>query len=150
VPPRIIDLACSMGRADSTASASHQFVPRFTARPLIHSLEKVAEELRIWLLTAFVLDLFTMTVSTLGEAHDLGWRITVRCAWGRREAMKSRRECVYTAELDLPTLIWTRARDMPLTGLEQRLKCPRCGSRRVAVLFTPPAQPVAAVASPGR
>jgi hypothetical protein len=80
-----------------------------------------------------------MTVETLGEAFDLGWRLTARCAWGKREAMKSRRECVYTAELDLETLVWTRGRALPLSWLEGRLRCPRCGSRRITIMFTPPA-----------
>jgi hypothetical protein len=33
-----------------------------------------------------------MSVSTLGEAMNSGWRIVIRCAWGKRDAMKSRRE----------------------------------------------------------
>jgi hypothetical protein len=37
-----------------------------------------------------------------------------RCAWGKREGMKHIRECVYAAELDLQTLVWTRGRDFPL------------------------------------
>jgi hypothetical protein len=45
-----------------------------------------------------------MGVETLGEAYMLGWRIPVRCAWGRREAMKSVRGCLGKAELDLHTL----------------------------------------------
>jgi hypothetical protein len=44
-----------------------------------------------------------MGVETIGEAYQLGWRIHVRCAWGRREAMKSVRECLGRAELDLHT-----------------------------------------------
>jgi hypothetical protein len=40
-------------------------------------------------------------------------------------------------DLDLETLIWTRGREFPLSWLESRLKCPRCGSRRVTVLFQP-------------
>ena len=52
--------------------------------------------------------------------------------------MKRRRECVYGGELDLSTLIWTRGSTFPLAMLETRLKCPRCGSRRVVVLFEPP------------
>jgi hypothetical protein len=79
-----------------------------------------------------------MAVETLGEAFDHGWRITARCAWGKRDAMKSRRECVYIRDLDLETLIWTRGREFPLSWLESRLKCPRCGSRRVTVLHQPP------------
>jgi hypothetical protein len=81
---------------------------------------------------------FYMAVETLGEAMDASWRVTVRCAWGPRDGMKRVRECVYGGELDLQTLIWTRGRDFPLTMLESRLKCPRCGSRRVKVAFSVP------------
>jgi hypothetical protein len=49
-----------------------------------------------------------MVVETLGDAFAAGWRITARCAWGKREGMKTRRECTYTRELDLETLAWTR------------------------------------------
>lgn len=58
--------------------------------------------------------------------------------------MKRIRECVYLGELDLPTLIWTRGRDFPLAYLETRLKCPRCGSRRVRLAFIVPGEPFAA------
>jgi len=47
------------------------------------------------------------------------------------------------AELDLHTLIWTRAGAFPLTSLEFRLKCPMCGSRRVSVIFDVPSEPAA-------
>jgi hypothetical protein len=79
-----------------------------------------------------------MSIETLGDALSAGWRIRVRCAWGPRDAMKRIRECVYGAELDLPTLVWTRGVTFPIGRLESRLKCPRCGSRRVMVLFEPP------------
>ncbi len=79
-----------------------------------------------------------MGVETLGEAYSQGWRITVRCAWGNREGMKSIRPCVYGGELDMQTLVWTRGRDFPLARLESRLKCPRCGSRRVRLAFSVP------------
>lgn len=82
--------------------------------------------------------LCSMAVETLGEAWSAGWGITIRCAWGKREAMKSVRECTYRKALDLETLVCTRGRDFPLTHLESRLRCPRCGSRRVAVLFDVP------------
>jgi len=52
--------------------------------------------------------------------------------------MKRVRECVYEAELQLQTLVWTRGRDFPLARLESRLKCPRCGSRRVRLAFSVP------------
>ncbi len=76
-------------------------------------------------------------ISTLGEAWDAGWRVRVRCAWGKRDGMKSIRECVEGAELNMKTLVWTRGRDMPLTLLAERLRCPRCGSRRVRLFFDP-------------
>jgi hypothetical protein len=79
-----------------------------------------------------------MAVETLGEAFSFGWRVTVRCAWGPRDGMKSVRECVYGGELDLQTLVWTRGNDFPLARLDSRLKCPRCGSRRVRLAFTIP------------
>jgi hypothetical protein len=79
-----------------------------------------------------------MAVETLGQAYSLGWRIKARCAWGPRDGMKRVRECVYGAELDLQTLVWTRGRDFPLDMLASRLRCPRCGSRRVRVMFDPP------------
>jgi hypothetical protein len=85
-----------------------------------------------------------MRVETIGEAYDAGWRVRVRCAWGPREGMKRVRECIHGAELDLPTLVWTRGRNFPLGMLESRLRCPRCGSRRVRVAFTIPKSPMTA------
>ena len=46
-----------------------------------------------------------------------GWRITARCIWGKREGMKSKRECHYTRELDMETLVWTRRPNFPLSSL---------------------------------
>jgi DNA-directed RNA polymerase subunit RPC12/RpoP len=79
-----------------------------------------------------------MAIETLGEAMDFSWRVTVRCADGPRDGMKRVRDCVYGGELDLNTLVWTRGRDFPLARLENRLKCPRCGSRRVRLAFSVP------------
>jgi hypothetical protein len=79
-----------------------------------------------------------MSIETLGEANQHGWRVRVRCAWGPRDGMKRVRECVYGAELDLQTLVWTRGAGFPLARLESRMKCPWCGSRRVVLLFEPP------------
>lgn len=84
-----------------------------------------------------------MGIETLGEAYSASWRVMARCAWGPRDGMKRIRECVYSAELDLQTLIWTRGAAFPLDMLASRLKCPRCGSRRVRVAFTPPGPPMA-------
>jgi DNA-directed RNA polymerase subunit RPC12/RpoP len=38
----------------------------------------------------------------------------------------------------METLVWTRGRGFPLSRLESRLRCPRCGSRYVVVLYQPP------------
>jgi len=75
-----------------------------------------------------------MAVETLGEAHSYGWRLTARCAAGKQDGMKRHRECVYRAELDMETMVWTRGR----ARLETRLRCPLCGSRDVALIFAVP------------
>ena len=85
--------------------------------------------------------LFFMSVETLGEAFSSGWELTARCAWGKRDAMKSRRACVMRYNLDLETLVWTRGRAFPLSSLETRLRCPACGSRKVRVIFHVPRMP---------
>ncbi len=81
-----------------------------------------------------------MSVETLGEAYQGGWRVRVRCAQGKRFGMKSIRECLADAELDMASLVWTRGRDFPIAMLAERLKCPTCGSRRVTTMFFPPAR----------
>jgi hypothetical protein len=63
-----------------------------------------------------ILPFVLMVVETLGDAWAAGWRITARCAWGKREGMKTRRECHYTRELDLETLVWTRGPSFPLSA----------------------------------
>ncbi len=64
-----------------------------------------------------------------------------KCRDSRIEERRSTRRCVYSAELDLSTLVWTRGRDFPLSRLESRLKCPKCGSRDVTLLFSVPPVP---------
>lgn len=78
-----------------------------------------------------------MSVETLGEAYRSGWKITARCAQGKQHGMKPIPECLYRAALDMQTLVWTRGPNFPLSHLEGRLMCPRCGSRRVAVIYVP-------------
>jgi hypothetical protein len=80
----------------------------------------------------------SMAVESLGEALSYGWRVTARCAAGKQEGMHRHKECVYRAELDMETLVWTRGRAFPLSRLESRLRCPMCGSREVTLLFTVP------------
>jgi hypothetical protein len=76
-----------------------------------------------------------MTTDTLGEAYSLGWRVTARCVHGREDGThrKSSRECFYRRQLDMETLVWTRARAFPLSRLETR-----CGSQHIVVLSEPP------------
>jgi hypothetical protein len=80
-----------------------------------------------------------MAVETLGDARAQGWRVTVRCSYGRPDSPRSlsSRECNYRRELDMETLVWTRGKAFPLSRLESRLRCPRCGSRYVVVLYEP-------------
>jgi hypothetical protein len=59
-------------------------------------------------------------------------------AIGIRNGMKSIRECICTFDLDMSTLIWTRGKNFPLSLLASRLKCPRCGLRRIALLLHKP------------
>jgi hypothetical protein len=82
-----------------------------------------------------------MAVETLEQAYAAQWRILVRCSGGRVDGPQSRssRECVYKAELDVESLVWTRGRDFPVNRLAERLRCPRYRSRYVRVLFDPPA-----------
>jgi hypothetical protein len=82
-------------------------------------------------------------IETLEQARNEGMKVTARCAWGRREGMKSIRECKASIRLDLDTLIWSRGGAFPISMLEGRLKCPRCGSRRVVLLFDLASSPVA-------
>lgn len=82
----------------------------------------------------------SMGVEIIGEALSLGWRVVARCVRGREDGPVSRssRECTYRRELDLETLVCTRGRAFPLSSLESRLRCPRCGNRRMVVMFEPP------------
>lgn len=92
-----------------------------------------------------VLDLFSMAIETLGEAFSLGWRVTMRCVHGREDGVHqtSSRECTYRGELDMQTLVSTRGRAFPLSRLESRLRCPRCGGQNVVVMFQPPSNAAA-------
>ena len=89
-------------------------------------------------------------ISTIGEALSLGWKLRVYCRLGKREGMKSIRGCTAYVDVDLETLVWTRGRDFPIAHLDSRMKCARCGSRRVLVAFEPPkdAGSMPAAASP--
>jgi hypothetical protein len=72
------------------------------------------------------------------DASSAGWRAHPRCPGGQLEYTRSTAKCRYQAELSLETLVWMRGRDMPLAGLGDRMMCPRCGNRRVNLIFEPP------------
>jgi hypothetical protein len=80
-----------------------------------------------------------MQVETLGEALKAGWRVHARYLSGVVENTRSTAKCHHQVELSLETLAWTRGRNMPLSGLRERMMCPRCGNRRVNLIFEPPA-----------
>ena len=79
-----------------------------------------------------------MTVETLSDALSAGWRVHARCLGGVVDNTHSTAKCHYQAELSLETLVWTRGRNMSLAGLRERMMCPRCGNRRVNLIFDPP------------
>jgi hypothetical protein len=81
-----------------------------------------------------------MPVETLGQAFSYGWRVTARCAAGQQDGMSRHKECVYRADLDTETLVWTRGKGFPLSRLESRLRCPMCGSRDVVLMFVVPSE----------
>jgi hypothetical protein len=88
-----------------------------------------------------------MQVETLGDALAAGWRVHARCLGSAVDNTRSTAKCHNQAELDLGTLIWTRGRNMPLAGLRERMMCPRCGNRRVNLIFDPPPAAVRAPAA---
>lgn len=79
-----------------------------------------------------------MEIETLGDAYTHGVKLIMHCAHGKRDGMKTIRECTFRAELDTMTLIATRGREMPISRLQERLKCPRCESRRVRLVYSFP------------
>lgn len=48
--------------------------------------------------------------------------------------------CLNGAELDMETLVWTRGRAFPLAWLQERLRCPTCGSRRITIAYILPSE----------
>lgn len=75
-------------------------------------------------------------VSTLGEAWSAGRRIRVRWAGSKRDGREPSAGAFTVA--NSTTLLWPRGRNMPLTALAERLKCPRCSSRTLWMVFEPP------------
>ena len=85
-----------------------------------------------------------MSIETLGEAWQLGWRLRMRCLRGDHIGIVKVEKCEYQRELDLETLLCTRGHAFPLSMLASRLKCPRCRGTRITVIFEPPSTSVRA------
>lgn len=81
-----------------------------------------------------------MSVETLGQAWSFGWRLRVRCASGKGDGMKRHRECMFSAELDMDTLMMAKGPSFPLSRLGERLFCPHCHQTRMRIVFAPPAE----------
>ena len=77
-------------------------------------------------------------IETIGEAHDFGWKLRVYCRASRQQELKSIRGCIAAIDMDISTLVWTRGRAFPLSRLDSRMKCIRCGTRQVSIALEPP------------
>lgn len=85
-----------------------------------------------------------MAVELLGEAWKLGWKCTAHCLWFGPTKGRSGRNlpwCDSVFYLDMQTLVVTRGERFPLTRMQEVLKCPKCGQRKMRVLFEPPSMP---------
>jgi hypothetical protein len=80
---------------------------------------------------------------TLGEVWRLGWTATAHCYWfgpsKRGRAMLP--WCDSKFELDMLTLVLTRGERFPLARIDEVMMCPKCGLRKVRVLFSIPKTP---------
>jgi len=76
-----------------------------------------------------------MHIETLWDAYVHSVTIRLECAAGRVEGLKTVRECHFKTDLDVKTLVCTRGRDMPITMLQDRMRCPLCKARRVRLVF---------------
>jgi hypothetical protein len=63
--------------------------------------------------------------------------VRLACARGKREGLKSIRECGFSYDPDMLTLVITRGRDFPLALLVDRVRCPWCQSRRMRLMYQP-------------
>src|SRR5438067_1707368 len=78
---------------------------------------------------------FFVLMETLADALREGWRIELRCQRPSRVGTAKLGRCQYSVTLDLETLVATRGGPFPVNLLQSRLKCPKCGSRNIVVVF---------------
>lgn len=79
-----------------------------------------------------------MAVTTMGAAWALGWKATARCLGKLRDKPKDTRDCTFTCDLDMNTLVMSKGPNFPLEMLQVRMICPRCGGRDIAIMYQPP------------
>lgn len=80
-----------------------------------------------------------MQIETLGDAFAHSAKVWIACAWGPvTHGYQRKRECKYRYTLDLETLLITRGRGFPAARLAERVRCPRCGSRDMRVIWEYP------------
>lgn len=97
-----------------------------------------------------VFDFFFRRKRWLFDFGRVRLAIFVHCAFGKRDRLKSSRECIHNYELDVEALLWTRGPNFLIERLASRLMCPRCNSRKVRVeVFTPLNGRQIAVIGPG-
>lgn len=84
-------------------------------------------------------------IETLGDTFSQSWRVHARCERGSRVGVTKVGRCEWSGELDLRTPVVTRGREFPLDMLASRLKCPRCGSRTMRVIWSSPSGTAAAM-----
>jgi len=81
------------------------------------------------------------------RGNSAGARPRIGLVIGRKPKTNDRETiwCDTKFELDMHTVVWTRGDAFPLEQLASRLKCPKCGSRKVTLVFSVPKQPIGQV-----
>ena len=85
-----------------------------------------------------------MAIETLYDLYKANGRLHFRCAYGRREGLKSICECGFRYEADLVSLMITRGRRCEIASLQTKARCPLCGSWRMTIGVTVPGEPTSA------
>lgn len=79
-------------------------------------------------------------VRSLGAALHAGWTLGLRCE-GRHEGLKTKKPCIQAFSIDLESLVAGLGHEFPIERLQQKMCCPRCGSRHVSLYWSTPPRP---------
>jgi hypothetical protein len=74
---------------------------------------------------------------TVLQARQAGWTVTLRCH-RQREGLKSVRPCAGELKVHLSTIIAVLGPDLEFAGLQQRMRCPACGTDRIELRISQP------------